>query len=149
VSKLKLHLASQLQMSNVGGDTNTLQCLLGSRASAQTACIGPEATKCGGMFRIIARFIGLVSHIGTYDYIVCLIWLRPFQLRMTSFCSMVLDLLIENCLTLRFIIVLSMNSGVENQAELVEESIQHAKEAITLDVKDGNSWCKLSNKLLP
>ncbi|WVY98053.1 hypothetical protein V8G54_030204 [Vigna mungo] len=33
-----------------------------------------------------------------------------------------------------------MSQGVENQAELVEESIQHAKEAITLDVKDGNSW---------
>lgn len=33
--------------------------------------------------------------------------------------------------------------GVENQAEIVEESIQHAKEAITLDVKDGNSWCKI------
>ncbi len=32
--------------------------------------------------------------------------------------------------------------GTENEAELVEESIQHAKEAITLDVKDGNSWCK-------
>ena len=41
-----------------------------------------------------------------------------------------------------------MNSGAENQAELVEESIQHAKEAITLDVKDGNAWCKFSNKLL-
>lgn len=34
--------------------------------------------------------------------------------------------------------------GTENQAELIEESIQHAKEAITLDVKDGNSWCKTS-----
>nr|POE65403.1 tetratricopeptide repeat protein 5 [Quercus suber] len=32
--------------------------------------------------------------------------------------------------------------GTESEAELVEESIQHAKEAITLDVKDGNS-CKL------
>jgi len=60
-----------------------------------------------------------------------------------------LDFLLENCLTLRFIVVLSMNLGVENQAELVEESIQHAKEAITLDVKDGSSWCKFSNKLLP
>lgn len=27
--------------------------------------------------------------------------------------------------------------------EIVEESIQHAKEAIALDVKDGNSWCKI------
>ena len=34
--------------------------------------------------------------------------------------------------------------GTENQAELVEESIQHAKAAIALDVKDGNSWCKNS-----
>lgn len=44
--------------------------------------------------------------------------------------------------------MISMNSGAENQAELVEESIQHAKEAITLDVKDGNAWCKFSNKIL-
>lgn len=39
--------------------------------------------------------------------------------------------------------------GSENQAEIIEESIQHAKEAITLDVKDGNSWCNtryLTNK---
>lgn len=34
---------------------------------------------------------------------------------------------------------------MENQAELVEESIQHAKEAIALDVKDGYSWCKIFN----
>lgn len=32
--------------------------------------------------------------------------------------------------------------GTENQAEIVEESVKHAKEAVTLDVKDGNSWCK-------
>jgi hypothetical protein len=32
--------------------------------------------------------------------------------------------------------------GTENEAKLVEESIQHGREAITLDVKDGNSWCK-------
>ena len=32
--------------------------------------------------------------------------------------------------------------GADNQAEIVEESIKHAKEAIMLDVKDGNSWCK-------
>lgn len=33
--------------------------------------------------------------------------------------------------------------GAENQSQMVEESIQHAKEAISLDVKDGNSWCKI------
>ncbi|EXB65604.1 Tetratricopeptide repeat protein 5 [Morus notabilis] len=38
--------------------------------------------------------------------------------------------------------------GTENQAELIEESIQHAKEAITLDVKDGNSWYNLGNACL-
>ncbi|KAK7831093.1 tetratricopeptide repeat protein 5 [Quercus suber] len=38
--------------------------------------------------------------------------------------------------------------GTENEAELVEESIQHAKEAITLDVKDGNSWYNLGNACL-
>ncbi|KAM2194515.1 hypothetical protein ACFX1R_028642 [Malus domestica] len=32
-----------------------------------------------------------------------------------------------------------MAQGTDNEAELVDESIQHAKEAITLDVKDGNS----------
>lgn len=32
--------------------------------------------------------------------------------------------------------------GANNQAEIVEESIKHAKEAIALDVKDGNSWCE-------
>ncbi|CAL0320774.1 unnamed protein product [Lupinus luteus] len=41
-----------------------------------------------------------------------------------------------------------MSQGAENQVELVEESIQHAKEAITLDVKDGNSWYNLGNACL-
>ncbi|GAV83422.1 LOW QUALITY PROTEIN: TPR_11 domain-containing protein, partial [Cephalotus follicularis] len=36
----------------------------------------------------------------------------------------------------------------ENQTEIVNESIQHAKEAITLDVKDGNSWYNLGNACL-
>ncbi|KAA0034605.1 tetratricopeptide repeat protein 5-like isoform X3 [Cucumis melo var. makuwa] len=36
----------------------------------------------------------------------------------------------------------------ENEAKLVEESIQHAKEAVTLDVKDGNSWYNLGNACL-
>ncbi|KAM2444251.1 hypothetical protein PS1_042801 [Malus domestica] len=35
----------------------------------------------------------------------------------------------------------SIPLGTDNEAELVDESIQHAKEAITLDVKDGNSLC--------
>ncbi|KAL9456852.1 hypothetical protein AB3S75_005974 [Citrus x aurantiifolia] len=42
----------------------------------------------------------------------------------------------------------SMAQGSENQAEIVEESIQHAKEAITLDVKNGNSWYNLGNACL-
>lgn len=33
-------------------------------------------------------------------------------------------------------------SGSEDQELLVEESINHAKEAVVLDIKDGNSWCK-------
>ncbi|KAL4346472.1 hypothetical protein GQ457_17G005740 [Hibiscus cannabinus] len=41
-----------------------------------------------------------------------------------------------------------MAQGADNQAEMVEESIQHAKEAITLDVKDGNSWYNLGNACL-
>lgn len=33
--------------------------------------------------------------------------------------------------------------GAENEAELIEESIQRARKAvITLDIEDGNSWCK-------
>ncbi|CAK7326685.1 unnamed protein product [Dovyalis caffra] len=36
----------------------------------------------------------------------------------------------------------------ENQAQIIEESIQHAKDAITLDVKDGNSWYNLGNACL-
>ncbi|KAJ4821887.1 hypothetical protein Tsubulata_048536 [Turnera subulata] len=38
--------------------------------------------------------------------------------------------------------------GAENRAEIVEESIRHAKDAITLDVKDGNSWYNLGNACL-
>ncbi|KAK8359955.1 hypothetical protein V6Z12_A04G130100, partial [Gossypium hirsutum] len=41
-----------------------------------------------------------------------------------------------------------MAQGADNQAEKVEESIQHAREAITLDVKDGNSWYYLGNACL-
>lgn len=42
----------------------------------------------------------------------------------------------------------SMAQGTENQAEIVEESVKHAKEAVTLDVKDGNSWYNLGNACL-
>lgn len=41
-----------------------------------------------------------------------------------------------------------MESAAENQAELLDESIKHAKDAISMDVKDGYSWCKILNKLL-
>ncbi|KAJ4709802.1 Tetratricopeptide repeat 5 [Melia azedarach] len=41
-----------------------------------------------------------------------------------------------------------MAHDTENPTELVEESIQHAKEAITLDVKDGYSWYNLGNACL-
>ncbi|XAR72287.1 hypothetical protein NMG60_11018874 [Bertholletia excelsa] len=41
-----------------------------------------------------------------------------------------------------------MAQGADNQAEIVEESIKHAKEAIMLDVKDGNSWYNLGNACL-
>ncbi|KAG8500628.1 hypothetical protein CXB51_002652 [Gossypium anomalum] len=41
-----------------------------------------------------------------------------------------------------------LDIGADNQAEMVEESIQHAREAITLDVKDGNSWYNLGNACL-
>jgi len=38
--------------------------------------------------------------------------------------------------------VLLISLGTENKPQLVEDSICHAKEAVMLDVKDGNSWCK-------
>lgn len=41
-----------------------------------------------------------------------------------------------------------MAQGTEKQAEIVEESIKHAKEAIALDVRDGNSWYNLGNACL-
>ncbi|XP_039013147.1 tetratricopeptide repeat protein 5-like [Hibiscus syriacus] len=41
-----------------------------------------------------------------------------------------------------------MAQGADNQSAMVEESIQHAKEAITLDVKDGYSWYNLGNACL-
>ncbi|XP_017971863.1 PREDICTED: tetratricopeptide repeat protein 5 isoform X1 [Theobroma cacao] len=41
-----------------------------------------------------------------------------------------------------------MAQGAENQSQMVEESIQHAKEAISLDVKDGNSWYNMGNACL-
>ncbi|XP_072974381.1 uncharacterized protein [Typha angustifolia] len=37
----------------------------------------------------------------------------------------------------------SVAHGTENQAFLVEESIKHAKEAVMLDIKDGNSWSQV------
>ncbi|KAI4340756.1 hypothetical protein MLD38_025564 [Melastoma candidum] len=41
-----------------------------------------------------------------------------------------------------------MAQDSENPAEIVEESIKHAREAITLDVKDGSSWYNLGNACL-
>ncbi|XP_020245712.1 tetratricopeptide repeat protein 5-like isoform X2 [Asparagus officinalis] len=41
-----------------------------------------------------------------------------------------------------------MAQGAENQSQLVEDSIHHAKEAVMLDIKDGNSWYNLGNAYL-
>ncbi|KAL9242000.1 hypothetical protein vseg_016047 [Gypsophila vaccaria] len=41
-----------------------------------------------------------------------------------------------------------MAKGHENEAEMVEKSIKYAKDAIALDVKDGNSWYNLGNACL-
>lgn len=38
--------------------------------------------------------------------------------------------------------------GTDKEAEIVEESIQHAKQAVMLDVKDGQSWYALGNAYL-
>ena len=35
-------------------------------------------------------------------------------------------------------------AGSSDEAQAVEESIKHAKHAVSLDVKDGQSWCKNS-----
>ncbi|KAL6884652.1 hypothetical protein ACP4OV_010588 [Aristida adscensionis] len=42
----------------------------------------------------------------------------------------------------------SMAQGSEDQAQLVEESIKHGKEAVMLDIKDGHSWYNLGNAYL-
>ncbi|KAF8731302.1 hypothetical protein HU200_016356 [Digitaria exilis] len=42
----------------------------------------------------------------------------------------------------------SMAQGSEDQELLVEESINHAKEAVMLDIKDGNSWYNMGNAYL-
>ncbi|XP_078153200.1 uncharacterized protein LOC144548414 [Carex rostrata] len=42
----------------------------------------------------------------------------------------------------------SMSQGKEDQVTLVDESIKHAKEAVMLDIKDGNSWYNLGNAYL-
>ncbi|KAL0380833.1 UNVERIFIED_CONTAM: Tetratricopeptide repeat protein 5 [Sesamum angustifolium] len=41
-----------------------------------------------------------------------------------------------------------MAQGAEDQIKIVDDSIKHAKEAIALDVKDGNSWYNLGNACL-
>ncbi|KAL1531907.1 tetratricopeptide repeat protein 5-like [Salvia divinorum] len=41
-----------------------------------------------------------------------------------------------------------MAQGSEDQIKIVDDSIKHAKEAISLDVKDGNSWYNLGNACL-
>ncbi|XP_042033736.1 tetratricopeptide repeat protein 5-like [Salvia splendens] len=41
-----------------------------------------------------------------------------------------------------------MAQGSEDQVKIVDDSIKHPKEAISLDVKDGNSWYNLGNACL-
>ncbi|KAL5721148.1 hypothetical protein ACHQM5_013743 [Ranunculus cassubicifolius] len=41
-----------------------------------------------------------------------------------------------------------MAQGTENQMQLIEDSIRHAKEAILLNVEDRNSWYNLGNAYL-
>ncbi|OEL25109.1 Tetratricopeptide repeat protein 5 [Dichanthelium oligosanthes] len=42
----------------------------------------------------------------------------------------------------------SMAQDSEDQALLMEDSIKHAKEAVMLDIKDGNSWYNMGNAYL-
>lgn len=41
------------------------------------------------------------------------------------------------------------HAGTENKAASIEESITHAREAVQLDIRDGNSWCKSLVCFLP
>ncbi|XP_073284508.1 uncharacterized protein [Primulina huaijiensis] len=43
---------------------------------------------------------------------------------------------------------MAQDKSAEDQVKIVEESIKHAKEAIALDVQDGNSWYNLGNACL-
>ncbi|KAG6525585.1 hypothetical protein ZIOFF_015547 [Zingiber officinale] len=40
------------------------------------------------------------------------------------------------------------HTGTENKAASIEESITHAREAVQLDIRDGNSWYNLGNACL-
>jgi hypothetical protein len=40
-------------------------------------------------------------------------------------------------------LLITVDAGSPDEAETVEESIRHAKQAVTLDIKDGQSWCNL------
>ncbi|CAL9768739.1 unnamed protein product [Musa acuminata subsp. burmannicoides] len=42
----------------------------------------------------------------------------------------------------------SLAQDAENKAASIEESIKHAREAVMLDIKDGNSWYNLGNACL-
>ena len=35
----------------------------------------------------------------------------------------------------------------EEKADFIQKSVDHAKEAVQMDFKDGTSWCKLSVRL--
>ncbi|XP_073143478.1 uncharacterized protein [Henckelia pumila] len=43
---------------------------------------------------------------------------------------------------------MAQDKSSEDKVKIVEESVKHAKEAITLDVQDGNSWYNLGNACL-
>ena len=40
-----------------------------------------------------------------------------------------------------------LNVSAEQRAKNIEESVEKAKEAVQLDIKDGISWCKIDGFL--
>lgn len=83
---------------------------------------------------IPARIYSNCIHIFNLNF-----WIRSVIIVLTFFLS-------SQCyFWLRYFwlpIVIFYFSEVENPVEIINDCIKHVKEAITLDIQDGISWCK-------
>ncbi|CAM6050543.1 unnamed protein product [Sphagnum compactum] len=52
---------------------------------------------------------------------------------------------LDNLMREALVVLAEIAAGTPDEAETVEESIRHAKQAVTLDIKDGQSWYTLGN----